>query len=145
MKQKIHAHQIDFPSLLRDAGLKATPGRISLLTLLSKEPKPLTVAAIKKKSSKDTVTLYRALEDFVTAGIVRRIDFAHSHAHYEIVAGRKHHHHVICKKCELVEDIYLCEFGNLEKSVLAETKGFYAITDHALEFFGMCKTCSITK
>ncbi|MDD5050370.1 MAG: transcriptional repressor [Candidatus Pacebacteria bacterium] len=141
MKEK--AHKINFPALLRNTGLKATPGRVSLLKLLSKERKPLTVEAIKKKAGGkiDTVTLYRALEDFADVGIVRRVDFEHSHAHYEIVAGRKHHHHIICKKCEKVEDVDVCEFEGVEKSVLGQTRNFSSIMNHSLEFFGICNQC----
>ncbi len=141
MKQK--THKTDFPALLREAGLKATPGRLSLLAFLSKEPKPLTVGAIKKKlgNETDTVTLYRALEDFAEAGIVRRVDFEHSHAHYEIVAGREHHHHIICKKCDKVEDVHACESVGIEKNVLEKAKNFSTITSHSLEFFGICNQC----
>ncbi|MDD4989060.1 MAG: transcriptional repressor [Candidatus Pacebacteria bacterium] len=141
MKQK--EHMTDFPALLRDMGLKATPGRISLLEFLSKESKPLTVSAIQKKFGKkiDTVTLYRTLEDFADKGIVRRVDFEHSHAHYEIVAGRKHHHHIICKKCEKVEDVDVCESEGVERNVLQKVKDFSFITNHSLEFFGICNQC----
>lgn len=135
-----------FLSLLHGAKLKATRRRVALLGLLSKEPKPLTVLEIQRKlgNKMNQVTMYRALEALVEAGIVRRVDFKHAHAHYELVAGRKHHHHLICNGCGEVEDFLSCHIGNVQQGVLARSKTFNSIGTHALEFFGVCKECAIS-
>src|SRR3990167_2633608 len=97
----------DFPALLRKSGLRATSGRIQLLKTLAAEKKPITIDELKEKLGVDldTVTLYRALEALKSARIVERMDLQHGHAHYELRAGRPHHHHAVCRLCGTVEDI----------------------------------------
>jgi Fur family ferric uptake transcriptional regulator len=124
--------------------LRATPGRIQLLEALSKEAAPLTIEEIgaRADSSLNAVTLYRALEALAGEGIVVRSDLQHGHAHYELAAGRKHHHHVVCKNCGRVEDIEVTHAAQPEREALRRTKGFASIDAYALEFFGVCIQCS---
>jgi len=63
---------MDFSTLLRENNLRATPGRLQVLTVLSKEKHPATVDQIREKlaSSLDTVTLYRTLEALKAARLV---------------------------------------------------------------------------
>lgn len=138
----------DFKALLKGAGFKATPGRLQLLELLARTDLPLSVIKIQKhlgkvgKKKLNEVTLYRALEAFAQAGLVRRIDLNHDHAHYELVAGREHHDHVVCTRCGIVEDVEGCTMVPLEKKALVQSK-FAGIYSHNLEFFGLCRTCSV--
>jgi Fe2+ or Zn2+ uptake regulation protein len=83
---------------LHAVGSRATPGRLALLQVLEKEPRPLTVAQLEEKLSMlNTVTLYRALDFLVSARLVRRgIDGRAAHYAY---AGRPHHHHMTCIDC----------------------------------------------
>ncbi len=129
--------------LLRETGLKATPGRIALLEFLRTEKKPLTAKEIASgiAGRLDQVTVYRALEALVEKGVLRRVDMRHPHAHYEMVIGRDHHHHLICTSCERVEDVAHCETGGLEYRVLKSSKEFASIESHALEFYGLCRKC----
>ena len=132
----------DFKGALKEAGFKATPGRLQLLEALWKESKPLTVIEIQKRLHHhlNEVTLYRALEAFAQAGIVRRADFGHDHAHYELAIGKVHHDHAVCTKCGVVEDIEGCALVPLEKKALRQSN-FRNIYSHNLEFFGLCKKC----
>ena len=134
-------------SILRAAGYKATAGRVALLDTLARANRELTIAEIQKllKKKIDEVTIYRALEALASSGIVRRVDFRHAHAHYELAAGKEHHHHLICTSCGKVEDIAVCRTDRLEKEALARSTAFANLKDHALEFFGMCKKCAKAK
>jgi len=140
---KPHALALDFAALLRKNGYRATPGRIRLLKILSSEPKPLTVPEIQKKlrGKTDAVTLYRSLDAFADSDLVHRVDLQHGHVHYEIVVGRKHHHHLTCTTCERVEDVVGCEDEQLVNKALKQTKGFSRVTNHSLELFGLCNNC----
>lgn len=133
-----------FADLLRSAGLRATPGRIALLTTLEREQKPVTVQYLEKRlrGSLNHVTLYRALEALTAAGIVMRADLGHDHAHYELLAGRPHHHHAVCTSCGLVEDIEVPHTPSPEKDAARRTKQFAEIQRYSLEFFGTCRTCA---
>ena len=119
----------DRAELLRSAGLRATPGRLSLLEVLDKEPKPVTVQQLEKrmKGALNHVTLYRALEALTSAGIVARVDLGHDHAHYELVAGKPHHHHAICRDCGLIEDIEVPHSPSPEQEAMKKARNFAQI------------------
>jgi len=130
--------------LLKSAGSKVTPQRLALLSVLRKARKPLSVERIMAglQGRMDRVTVYRALEALQKAGITRRVDMGHTHAHYEL-EGTEHHHHLICKKCGRIEDVLQCPVGDLERRVLRSSTHFKKIEGHALEFFGLCTSCSV--
>lgn len=134
---------LDHASLLRGAGLRATPGRIALLALLAKEPNPLTVYQIEKKlgGKMNQVTVYRSLDALHAAGIVKRVNLEHDHAHFEIAAGREHHHHAICRNCGHIENIEVPHAAKPEQEALKRAKSFSDLTSYSLEFFGLCKKC----
>jgi Fur family ferric uptake transcriptional regulator len=131
----------DFKEMLKDKGFRATPGRVALLQALWREEEPLTVAQIQKRLSKklDTVTLYRALEALAAAGVIRRVDLMHGHAHYEL--EKKHHHHLVCTNCSMIEDVDICSIEELEQKVLKSSPRFASLSTHDLEFFGLCSDC----
>lgn len=135
----------DFALSLRSAGYRATSTRINLLKMLWLQTQPLTVSEIQKKlgRSVDGVTVYRALQAFQSSGLVREVDFQHGHAHYELILGKEHHHHLVCTGCCVVEDISLCLPPLLEKKILSKSKRFDSIADHSMEFFGLCNICFI--
>ncbi len=135
--------QSNFKELLKAAGSKATPKRLELLEVLARQGAPLSVLKIQKlvRGKLNEVTLYRALEAFAAAGLVRRVDLGHDHAHYELAVGREHHDHVVCTSCGTVEDVEGCALVPLEKKAL-EQSHFLSIYSHNLEFFGLCRTCS---
>ena len=62
---------------IREAGLRATPGRIATLRLLRGSRQPLNHAAVVKQLSDvqvDKATVFRSLNDMSDAGLVRRIE-----------------------------------------------------------------------
>jgi Fur family ferric uptake transcriptional regulator len=132
-----------FAAILRKSGHKATPGRLSLLFLLASANRPLAIHDIIDESKKglNQATVYRSLESLLEAGIVRRVDMQHAHAHYELAEGAAHHHHLICKHCGRVEDVENCDVSAIEKTVLKRSKSFASIQTHSLEFFGLCTKC----
>ena len=131
-------------TLLRETGHKVTPGRLSLLQVLAKADSPLSINEIvtKLKSEMNQATIYRAVEALADVGVIRRVDMQHAHTHYELSAGEKHHHHLICKMCGVTEDVERCDIEMIEKSVLRRSKNFASIKEHSLEFFGYCRKCT---
>jgi len=134
----------DLTQLLRTAGYRVTPARRAVLSTLAHEGKPLSLRRLVEKARAqraiDPVTVYRTILSLDRAGIVRRVDFRHGHAHYEL-ANREEHHHCICVRCDRVEDVTGCRVSGMTSRVLRET-GFETITEHALEFFGICRACA---
>jgi Fur family transcriptional regulator, ferric uptake regulator len=130
--------------LLRQAGLKATPGRLSILAVLDKSKKPLSVKDLKNKLKADDVdlaTIYRTMEALAKHNMVRLVNFQHGHNHYELTDKNRHHHHLICEKCGKVVDISKCNTSKIEQEVRS-LGNFAKINSHSLEFFGLCKTCA---
>ncbi len=132
-----------FTQLLRGAGLKVTPARLELLSVLSKNERPLTVTEVAEKLPDiNQITIYRALVAMVESELVRKVDVQHAYTHYELIATKKHHHHAICSLCGRIEDVDACLPESLEKDVLKHLKEFSSLTGHSLEFIGRCKTCT---
>ena len=83
----------------------------------------------------DLVTLYRNVESLQKLGKVKQINLNDRQSYYELNGGI-HHHHLVCTNCGRLEDIEVEEI-NLNKAFL-KNHGFAKVTDHSLEFFGIC-------
>ena len=90
-----------YAALLRDAGFRATYGRVALLEALERAGKPLRVetAARKVAGKLDLTNTYRSLEALCEIGAVRRVDLGHAHTHYEFAHGRAHAHIPVAGLC----------------------------------------------
>lgn len=135
------------PELLKLYELKITSGRLKLLKILLQERGPVSVELIKQKLDKklDLASIYRTLQIFVKVGLVQRIGLDPDRAYYELIAGRKHHHHVVCIACGVLEDIDMCNTHSLQTTARRVSRKFFKITDHSLEFSGICRKCNLRK
>lgn len=132
--------------LLNQVGLKATPERLSILHVLHKAKKPLSVKELRdklKNSDVDQATIYRNMESLLKNKLIQLVNFQHDHNHYEII-DETHHHHVICEKCAKIVDVSKCDTSKLEREIQT-LSGFDSINSHALEFFGICNRCASKK
>lgn len=96
----------DIAQLLRSKGFRATAGRIAIMRLIRTAKGPLSVEDISRKVPLNTVTLYRALEDFVVAGILLRGIGRDGVARFS--SPRHHHHHMVCSDCGYASACSLC-------------------------------------
>lgn len=129
---------------LKTTGLRVTPTRLAVLSVLASSPKPLDTASIFRLISlhhvdADQATIYRIIENFIEKGLITKYQFQEKKFYYE--ALRPDHHHAICTKCGNIEDISSCSIGTLEKDI-EKTNGF-EVKNHSLEFFGLCSTCKL--
>jgi Fe2+ or Zn2+ uptake regulation protein len=141
-KPKSHSStDYDYAPLLHKGGLKVTPIRIAILSLLAKSPTPLSIVRIASNIDidADQATLYRNASLLKDAGIINEVRFEHDHAHYEFSGN--HHHHIVCTSCGTTSDISSCVTDSMKKRVLAESN-FDSIKRHSLEFFGLCANCA---
>jgi len=72
-----HDSHPGFRSLLRGAGLRATPVRLEVMRLLDAARSPLNAQEIAERlpgKSADRVTVYRTLNSFVEAGLAHKLD-----------------------------------------------------------------------
>ncbi len=143
MSKRIAVASEELRQLLKQEGFKITPARVAVMALLRRTRKPLTVEDIMwrlPKKSFDLATIYRSLATLRQTGLVRQIDFQQGRALYEL-ADQAEHHHVICTRCESMEDVRDLCTETMEQRALQQS-GFAAITQHSLEFFGLCKRCA---
>jgi Fur family ferric uptake transcriptional regulator len=129
---------------IRKASFRATKPRIALMSLLERTSKPLSVKEIVEKLARekiDQVTVYRMVEAFTHAGIVREVNLRNESPRYEL-EDEHDHHHIVCTSCDKVEDFVDSTHESIEKHVLAKSKSFKQITGHSFDLYGLCKTCA---
>jgi Fur family transcriptional regulator, ferric uptake regulator len=81
-------------------------------------------------------TVYRNLKAFVDDGWLTPVELPGEAPRYE-VAGKKHHHHFMCRSCDRVFELAGCP-GNLQAVV---PHGF-ALEDHEVVLYGRCEACA---
>lgn len=138
---------IDLESLherMRKAGMKVTQQRSQVLKILLAHPAPITADEIFKKfesgeEKADLVTIYRILKKFEESLLVSRQEFGDGVARFELaLESGHHHHHVICRHCQRVEPLHICDLEQHIKTV--EGMGYKQVS-HRLDFFGVCSKC----
>lgn len=125
---------------LKGKKLKVTKARIAVAIALEQARSPLKIEAlydILPEPKPDLVTVYRILESFEKAGLVHQVDLRHGHAHYEW----GHTHHLVCTTCHTTFPLDSEDIEKTLKAIGKQQKDF-TITDHSLEFFGVCKNCT---
>ena len=129
---------------LKNAGLKVTHPRVKILQILeSSENKHLSAEDVYKallEANEDVglATVYRVLTQFETADLVMRHHFEGGSSVFELTT-MEHHDHIVCNKCGSVEEFY-DEVIEEQQEKIAEKYGF-AITDHSMYLYGICKNC----
>ncbi len=136
----LDAHIAD---VIRGAGLKLTKPRGAVLKALHDHPHASAddvlsrVAAALPKASLQSV--YNALSDFVSVGIVRRFEPAGSPGLYEVRVD-DNHHHLVCSQCGAINDVD-CEVGHAPCLTPSAGQGFVV---HLAEvtYWGLCAACA---
>lgn len=136
-------HISDIKKLLSESKLKATKNRIKILEALQCASRPLSIDELLRdvQNSMDMVTVYRTMKAFVRIGIVYQTDFRNGKAYFEF--QRNHHHHIVCASCGVIEHVDVCISEALLRDVKKRVGTFESVHGHMLEFFGVCKKCSL--
>ena len=82
-------------------------------------------------------TIYRTLGILKEAGLLRELDYGSSLSHYD--ANTENHPHTVCTNCGRIDDLELPLGNELERQVKGATD--FAVSDHRLEFYGLCPDC----
>lgn len=128
--------------ILRNAGLKATPARISIVEHLMNDHGPFSIEDLlgSLNYTCDQSTLYRNVTRLVSAKIIDVADLGDGVLRYEYNPphGKHHHHHIVCEICRHTVKTDICVDPSWLKRV--EQLGFKG-AKHRLEFFGVCRLC----
>ena len=130
---------------LKKKGFKSTLLRRKLIDIFLSKNFPISVPEVlellhSENLDANKTSVYREIEFLTDQQLIRQIDFRERGKRYEFDL-RNHHHHLICIKCNLIEDFELEQDLELTENQIKETKGF-EVLNHSLEFFGICKNCA---
>lgn len=120
--------------------------REAIRAVLASSREPVSVHQLMDRMARkgkifNKTTVYRELEILKRLGSVRELFLRNDVALYEL--SGEHHHHVLCTACGNIQPIHLPEPKEWVAEKLVLEDGFL-VTDHSLEFFGMCRNCQAT-
>jgi len=124
-------------------GLKCTPQRLAVLSILEESPKHLSIQEIHRRVKKilpDTglATIYRTLEILVDLGLVLRVHQGDECQNY-VMAPLGHQHPLVCTDCGKVLDFAECPMEDVAQRITEQT-GF-SVEKHFVQLFGKCRQC----
>ena len=126
---------------LSEAGFRSGGGRRQVVDLLGAQGCALTALQIDKElPGVGRATVYRALEQLETLGLIQRVDLGGDAAGYERVdPSGHHHHHIVCQQCGRVVAF---EDEGLERAIVALAKRpDFNISSHDVTLRGECANC----
>lgn len=129
---------------IRSAGGRLTKQKLLVAELLADAKQALSAQEVydrlrARRPGLGRATVYRALEEQVSAGMAQRLE-REGHVYAYIACAPEHHHHVVCARCGRAVDIDESLVRPLIRAVRRET-GFDV--DHArLDLYGLCARCA---
>jgi Fur family ferric uptake transcriptional regulator len=133
-----------FQEYIRQRGLRRTPEREQVLQEIFEihghfDVDGLYLQLRQKGVKVSKASIYRALPLFIDCGLVREVDFADGHWHYEHIYGHGLHAHLRCLGCGEILEFEDPALKTLEDR-LARQYG-YEIKGHHLQVQGFCTSC----
>jgi len=127
--------------VLKEYGLKKTPGRERVIKALRSSSLPLTAEDIFNKNrggGENISTVYRALVSFEKVGIVKR-EINENGENSFILTENGHSHVIVCVKCHKTTYLKECPYEKANRQIAEETG--YDVFDHNVQLFGLCPQC----
>lgn len=127
---------------LRDAGLRATRQRTTVLDALRDRDEAVTAQDLhaELRAAGEPVgltTVYRTLSSLADAGLLDQ--FLRDGEQAFRLCSDDHHHHLICEACNRVEEIAADEVERWVDSVARRHR--FRVTGHRADIFGVCAEC----
>lgn len=131
---------------LRKRGHRITSQRETILQIFREQPHGTHLSAdelygalLERGSQVSLATAYRTLKLLSSFGLLRELDFAEGHKHYELKQSNVPHQHIICIACNTTiefEDHFLDEAGQKIGSYYN-----FEVVDAQFKIFGLCPKC----
>jgi Fur family transcriptional regulator, peroxide stress response regulator len=136
----------EFVARCRKRGIAVTPQRLAVIrALLASENHPsadeICVAVRRKHPHVSSATVHRILEQFCELGEARKVTLLHDFARYD--GNVEPHHHVLCVRCRLVNDIEIPEADKLLEG--RTSLGQFALLRCSLQIDALCRRCQIAE
>ena len=141
--QELLQRRIDaFPENCRKAGLKLTPQRSAIFSMLASTESHPTPEEVYSEIRKNTpsislATVYKVLDLFHSRGFVRRVSTRDQVARYD--AHVEPHHHLICTACGRIQDVADNAIAPAGVGVPGNTD--FLVRDYEIQFHGLCGAC----
>ncbi|MBX9693191.1 MAG: transcriptional repressor [Cyanobacteria bacterium] len=139
------SHDPVFESL-RKRGHRITAQRELILQIFRDLPSGRHLSAeelheklLEKGTNVSLATAYRTLKLLTSLGLLRELDFAEGHRHYELKLDNLPHQHIICTACNSLvefEDYFLEEAG-----LKIGARYDFEVVDAQFKIFGICPNC----
>ena len=147
MDEKLDKLSDDLKTRLKEKGYKLTVQRKAIINVfLKNQSSHLSPEEIYDNVRNDypdigLATVYRTLQLLEELNIVYKVNFDDGCSRYELnLDSEDHqHHHLICTKCGVVQEVKLDLLESLETQI--EKEGNFRVVDHNVKFFGYCKDC----
>jgi len=137
--------------LCEEKGLAFTPLRRQVYALIAADSTPVGAYDLldrlkKQRANAAPVTVYRALDFLLEAGLIHRIDALQAYAACEVHGHAEHEHPdhgglvLVCSRCKQLTEF---EDPKLERQIerTALAHGF-RIAQHLIEIRGLCGRCA---
>ena len=118
-----------------------TRQRAAILRAVRTAGRPLTPQEILRASRRDAprlgiATVYRSIKTFIDEGWLEAVSLPDEPPRYEVPAGKDHHHHFRCGRCDRLFDLNGCvpDIGRLAP------RGF-RLERHEVVLYGRCPPC----
>lgn len=132
---------------LRRAGYRVTPQREAVLRVFEELPEGTHLSAedlhARMRAQDGGISLattYRTVKLLASLGVLRELDFAEGHRHYELARDKEApHHHLVCAACSEALEFEAPELVAVAQAA-AEARG-YRLLDAQFKVFGLCPAC----
>lgn len=133
----------ELSALFRARGLKVTPQRQCIFSLLTGDESHPTAEAVFANAaaimpSISLKTVYQTLNDLAAMGEIAQLDLGTGASRFDPNVEEPHHH-LVCERCGKVRDLH-ADFGALEVPIRAR-QGF-RLGSPEITFRGVCADCT---
>ena len=134
-----------FEEFLQSRGKRNTPARKALVDHIFRQhdhfdaDELLASLAQDSEAKASRATVYRALEELVEAGLLRKMNLGGRFV-YEHDYGYPQHDHLYCQECSKLIEFHSDELAELRQAVAKEHN--FRVMGHRLIITGVCDECS---
>jgi len=133
----------EIPERITSGGRRLTKQRIIVAEALASARRALSAQELYEriKPTHPTLgraTVYRALEAQVQDGMASRFE-REGHVSAYFACDTAHHHHLVCTRCQRVEDLDETVVAPMLASV--GRRHDFQVDHAALDFYGLCGSC----
>ena len=135
----------ELTSLFRARGLKVTPQRQRIFTILHESPWHPSAESVHEAARADMPTLslrtvYQTLNDLASMGELAALDLGTGATRFD--PNLSPHHHLVCTECGSITDLHT-DFPDV--AVPAEASHGFTVTATEIVFRGRCASCEAAR